>query len=119
MESSGKWIPAQGKEYDEEGKEPSAGAIGNTTTPVVFGHLRAGIAKGKHVYHRDNSTVALPSGTISLSCFMSLSGDLIDLVGNAFTSVMGGVRGLSKLWVAPTWVSAEGNLWFSFREPAV
>ena len=74
----------------------------------VFGYLRAGIGTGKQGYHRDHPIDALPPGNISLSCFMSLSGDLTDPVGNAIAWVFGSVRGLPKPWVARTLMLEEG-----------
>ena len=64
--------------------------------PIVFGYLRGGIGAGKQGYHRDHPIDALPSGNIALSCFMSLSGYLVDPVENAITWVFCSVRGLPK-----------------------
>ena len=78
--------------------------------PIVFGYLRAGIGAGKLGYHTDHPIDALPSGNIALSCFMSLSGDLVDPVGYAITWVFGTVRGLPKPWVIRTLMLEEGTL---------
>ena len=53
--------------------------------PIVFGYLCACIGIGKQGWHRDHPIDVLPSGDFALSCFMSLSGDLTDPVGNAVT----------------------------------
>ena len=59
---------------------------------------------------RDHPIDALPWGHFVLSCFMSLSGDLTDPVGNAITRVFGSVRGLPKPCVARTLMLEEGTL---------
>ena len=78
--------------------------------PIVFGHLGAGIGAGKHGYHRDHPIDALPSGNIALSCFISLSGDSVDPLGNAITWVSGSVKGLPNPWVVRTLMLEEGTL---------
>ena len=79
--------------------------------PIVFGYLRAGIGTGKQSkgWHRDHPIDALPSG-FALCCFMSLSGDLTDPMGNAIAWVFGSVKGLPKPWVAGTLMLEEGTL---------
>ena len=89
----------------EKAKNHPQVLLGRELHPVVFDYLRAGIRAGKQGYHRDHPIDALPSGNISLSCFMSLSGDLTDPVGNDITWVFGSVRGLPKPWVARTLIS--------------
>ena len=78
--------------------------------PMVFGYLRAGVGTGNQGWHRHHPIDVLPSGNFALSCFMSLSGDLTDLVGNAITWVFGSVRGLPKPWAARTLMLEEGTL---------
>ena len=78
--------------------------------PIVFGYLWAGIGADEQGYHRDHPMDALPSGNIAVSCFMSLSGDLVDQVANAISWVLGSVRGLPKPWVVRTLMLEEGNL---------